>query len=173
MNLTSPLQSRGSRLIYRNWVRGYDTALCQSTPSFSQTFELFLFYRSSNILVTRLYIFIPRDTVNNFPLPKIFATQNILITSLFLPPIMVNTSTLSVKHWYLAKCQLSLCKCSFLLKIREHISMAVSPSFVLINNSNQRAFPRFRFSPHQCKWGVLGAFSVNAVWVKGDGGVGL
>ena len=172
MNLTSPLQSRSSRLIYRNWVRGYDTALCQSTPSFSQTFELFLFYRSSNILATHLYIS-SLETLNNFPLPKISAAQNILITSLFLLSIMVNTSTLSVKHWYLVKCHLSLCKCRLLLKIREHISMAVSPTSVLINNSNPRAFPRFRFSPHQCKWGVLGAFSVNAVWVKGNGGVGL
>ena len=87
----------------------------------------------------------PRDTLISFPLPDIFASQNKLITSLFLLLIMVNASTLSlsVKHRYLVKCQLSH-QCSFLLKIRECISMAAALTFAAMNDSDQRAFPRFR-----------------------------
>ena len=165
--------------MYRNQVGGFDAAFYQSMPSFYQAFELFVFYRSSNILVACLYLssfssvqfssvaqscptlgdlmnrstpglpvhhqlpeftqthvhrvsdaiqpshplsspsppapnpsqhqgLFPRDTQISFPLPDIFASQNKLITSLFLLLIMVNASTLSlsVKHRHLVKRQL-------------------------------------------------------------------
>lgn len=62
---------------------------------------------------------------------------------------------------------------SFLLKIRESVSGAAALTFGAINDSDQRVFPRFRFSPQQCKWSEFGAPSVNVVWVTGGGEAGM
>lgn len=116
--------------------------------------------------------FIPRDSVINLPLPKISEGQNILITSLFLLPVMVNASTLSwsVKHWHLASAPQDP------TENQEHIYLNGTVShfqYLLTEDGNQTAFPRFWFSPHQCKGSVLWAPSVNAVWVEGGSGVGI